>query len=350
MILNDLKKRGTNIKYLRDDTDQMVSSINKHNTFKSSSGFKNYIVDNLIKTSDNPKNHVSSYTPITFGDYDDIRKEYEESNTPKELLSLYDGHSMFKQQENNAVGKGVIGITAASGLKNYFGLIKYYSDYYDRASKINKISGLDNEFLYNEVTLGDKHFTLTRLAGLNLSNSGIELLKGYLENELLKEYSGAGLSKPTFLKKDGTQYSKDEIIDIINKLADPDVDAALTLSSILSLATDNAKELMLAKINAGVDFAGMHIYLAMMGIDTKIVAAYMTSPEALKIKSKLSRDFFTGTNMESVPVLLNKLLYGTEEKEGKIVPINANFKQYIVALKNGNTDKANKIYNDNIAN
>jgi hypothetical protein len=94
----------------------------------------------------------------------------------------------------------------------------------------------------------------------------------------------------------------------------------------------------------------MHIYLAMMGIDTKTVAAYMTSPEALKIKSKLSRDFFTGTNMESVPVLLNKLLYGTEEKEGKIVPINANFKQYIVALKNGNTDKANKIYNDNIAN
>jgi hypothetical protein len=245
---------------------------------------------------------------------------------------------MFKQQENNAVGKGVIGITAASGLKNYFGLIKYYSDYYNRVSEI---SGLDNEFLYNEITLGDKHFTLTRLAGLNLSNFG---------NELLKNYLNAELSKSTFLKKDGTNYSKDEITDIINKLSDPDVDAALTLSSILSLATDNAKELMLAKINAGVDFAGMHIYLAMMGIDTKTVAAYMTSPEALKIKSKLSRDFFTSTNMESVPVLLNKLLYGTEENGEKVVPINANFKQYIVALKNGNIDDAKGLYNANIAN
>jgi hypothetical protein len=234
---------------------------------------------------------------------------------------MYDGHSMFRQQETNSIGKAVIGI-AATGLKNYFGMVKYFSDYYNRTSEIKNT---DNEFFHRELTLGEDKYTINRIAGLNLERKSLELLKNHLTNML---------SDSKFLKVDGSTYDKNEIQQIINDLSNPDKDAALTISSILSLATDNAKELMLAKINAGTDFAGMHIYMAIMGIDEAKIAKYMTSPEALKIKQKMGRDYFRGYNTDSINSKLKKLY---PDK----------FLDYKKALQNGNLAEANKIYKAN---
>lgn len=331
LILNKLKNQK-NIIYLQDNEDNnMIQKINRHNKFKSSSGFKNYMIMNLLETSDNPKNHVASYSPISFGDYEDIKSSLAKSNTNKEILSLYDGHSMFKQQENNAIGKAVIGI-AATGLKNYFALIKYYADYYNSPTEK---TNLDNAFFYKELNLGDQNVILTKIAGLNLNDKAFELLKSNLTTNF---------STGIFKKKDGSNYSEDEIKYLINQISRPDVDAALIISSILSLATDNAKELMLAKINAGVDFAGMHIYLAIMGLDAHTIASYMTSPDVLKIKQAISQDFFTNTKEISVITSLNKLLKSHNQDE------KSTFNQYISAIKNGNEALAKSLYNDNIEN
>lgn len=304
-------------KYVIDSSDKYVQWANKHNSFKSTAGFKNYIVYNLLQTSDNPKNHIASYSPISFGAYEDIKKAMESNET----LSLYDGHSMFRQQETNSIGKAVIGI-AATGLKNYFGMIKYFSDYYSKASDIKNT---DNEFFHREITLGDDKYTINRIAGLNLEKRSLQLLKEHLTSTL---------SDQRFLKTDGTNYSPDEIKQIVDKLSNPDKDAALSISSILSLATDNAKELMLSKINAGTDFAGMHIYLAIMGMDEAKIASYMTSPMALKIKAKMDRDYFRSSNMESTASKL-KALYPKK------------FLEYKQAVQNGDSATANRIHNAN---
>ena len=52
------------------------------------------------------------------------------------------------------------------------------------------------------------------------------------------------------------------------------------ISQLLSAATDNAKELILAKINAGTNFARMYIYGIMMGLNINDLVAFMTSPTA----------------------------------------------------------------------
>lgn len=43
-------------------------------------------------------------------------------------------------------------------------------------------------------------------------------------------------------------------------------DVSLVISALISASTDNAKELILSKINAGPDLAGVYVYLLIQGL------------------------------------------------------------------------------------
>jgi hypothetical protein len=62
-----------------------------------------------------------------------------------------------------------------------------------------------------------------------------------------------------------------------------DTDAALILSALLSLATDNAKELQLSKLNAGTKTIGMYIYGTAIGMEFSDLVKIMTSDVARMI-------------------------------------------------------------------
>lgn len=66
------------------------------------------------------------------------------------------------------------------------------------------------------------------------------------------------------------------------------VDAASLISGLLSAATDNAKELILSKINATVDFADAWSYLISIGTDPKTIESIMMS-EAMQLVQKYSK-------------------------------------------------------------
>ena len=67
-----------------------------------------------------------------------------------------------------------------------------------------------------------------------------------------------------------------KILEILsNRIEDKDV--ALTLSALLSLATDNAKELALSKLNAGTKTLGMYIYGLSIGMEFNDIASIMMS-------------------------------------------------------------------------
>jgi hypothetical protein len=51
-------------------------------------------------------------------------------------------------------------------------------------------------------------------------------------------------------------------------------------SQVLSAATDNAKELILAKINAGSKLAKMYLYMITLGFDVRDIVSFMTSDVA----------------------------------------------------------------------
>lgn len=84
--------------------------------------------------------------------------------------------------------------------------------------------------------------------------------------------------------------------DVLEALAsvDNDTDAALVLSALLSLATDNAKELALSKLNAGTKMIGMYIYGLSIGMDFESVANILMSDVGSVIKGVLDGDVFIG--------------------------------------------------------
>jgi hypothetical protein len=65
----------------------------------------------------------------------------------------------------------------------------------------------------------------------------------------------------------------------------------------LSAATDNAKELILGRINAGTNFAKMYLYGIIMGFDINDLISFMTSPVALFIDSFASPNMFQADSM-----------------------------------------------------
>jgi len=64
-------------------------------------------------------------------------------------------------------------------------------------------------------------------------------------------------------------------------------DSSLVNSALLSAATDNAKELILAKINANPDMMKIYLYSIIIGIDFNDVASLMTS-DTINVLTKLS--------------------------------------------------------------
>lgn len=279
-LLIEVNKYPRDLIFVPNDEigQSMLSIINNHNKFEpSQEAFKNYVVRNIIATGVHPKNQISAHTPIDMGEYDNIKKE-KEGNF---FLWLGDGISMDQQQQTNATGKDVIGI-AANGIKDYFSLVEYFSNYYK--DDINKI---DNEYFERTFNIGylkdgevinNKQVKVNRIGGLNLEKKATEILNTYLQNEL-------GISN----------------------LFNPNSDPSLVLSSLLSASTDNAKELILKTINAGKEFASMHVYLIILGFNEGAIANFMTSKENLSVLNGFKHNiFYSDKNKPSADKVVNE--------------------------------------------
>jgi hypothetical protein len=74
-----------------------------------------------------------------------------------------------------------------------------------------------------------------------------------------------------------------------------DVDAFLLFSAFLSLSTDNAKDPVLSKINAGPKMMSLYTAGLMMGFDVNTLVDIMTSPVAWEMASIMNSNVFNDT-------------------------------------------------------
>lgn len=222
-ILNAVKD-GDSVRLIDDElSNRILSIINKHNNFDySDSSIKNYVVRNIIETSNHPVNQIASHSPIAFGELEEIKDQ----STSKVHVNIYDGVSMDQQQETNAVGKDVIGI-AANGIKDYFALVEYFNNYGDNTSKDS------NKYFERTFELNGKKYTINRIGGLNLSKSGVDLLNKYVHKNIEDRIITAeGKDKEDLIKYLAEVKSRE-----YEFVGDP----ALALSSLLSAATDSRR-------------------------------------------------------------------------------------------------------------
>lgn len=268
-----------------DQKQKIIEQIQKHENYKVSyrqreQAYKNVASANIRNVVHNIRNRDQAYSPITMRD---LQKEADKSpkGAKTKQLNMMNPLTKYVMQNQNLVGKNVIGI-AANGEKDWFNLTYYYHNvlrngnqkdrfFLKMSHSYSRLSGRATDQLMNVVV---KHIP-------DLWNASPELSQK-IKEEFYATYDGQ--------------------IDMDDKYVDQ------LISQILSAATDNAKELILAKINAGTNLAKYHLHLVMMGFNLKDIVAFMTSP-VVELIDKYSRNDLYKNQTSSVTKAI-KILNG----------------------------------------
>lgn len=282
------------IKEIIDNHNLYLDRIDKD---KLSTIVNNYTMMSMYNTIIDPVNLIEAQTSVD-GTTGPLKDETKKSAEGKEAKNRTPGNFVNKYQSivENQVGKEAIAI-CATGLKAFFGLTQY------------------NNWVLN-------YGTAEQQSRLLLNNNH----QGHLIGS--KVYK----TLANIRSKDPNTITNSDVLEALSQVTN-DNDAALTLSALLSLATDNAKELALSKLNASTKTIGMYIYGITIGMDFKDIAKILMSPTGSIVTSLLEGDVFTGKREVSQPVdvfkyfeycpkeLLNKYdVY--QDPEGTTIPIS----------------------------
>ena len=282
------------IKEIIDNHNLYLDRIDKD---KLSTIVNNYTMMSMYNTIIDPVNLIEAQTSVD-GTTGPLKDETKKSAEGKEAKNRTPGNFVNKYQSivENQVGKEAIAI-CATGLKAFFGLTQY------------------NNWVLN-------YGTAEQQSRLLLNNNH----QGHLIGS--KVYK----TLANIRSKDPNTITNSDVLEALSQVTN-DNDAALTLSALLSLATDNAKELALSKLNASTKTIGMYIYGITIGMDFKDIAKILMSPTGSIVTSLLEGDVFTRKREVSQPVdvfkyfeycpkeLLNK--YDVhQDPEGTTIPIS----------------------------
>lgn len=263
--------------------------------------YKNYISTSIQRIVSDIRNVPLATSPITMDDLQELSAHSPKGQAVAQM-SMYNPTTKYLMQIQNMTGKNVIGISAV-GQKVFFNLQYYFNEavasksldrlrYIGFHSWFNGIEGRSK----GEINLSNKF----RIA--NTSFEGAAELKGHfdpvsdVDAQLREKYN---ITDADIQNKTDNYIAYQE--ELFSKF--PEEDTSLMLSEILSAATDNAKELILSKINAGDNLAKCHLYLLTLGFDINDVVTFMTSP-AIDFVNTLSEvnmlnPYFNKSNMHS---------------------------------------------------
>lgn len=292
---NDLKKA-------------FIDLINKHNYFtgylRVENAVKNSVVSRIKEVISSPSNQLLANTPVDVDNWHKAaNKAMAKSKKDPIWLSSYDMFSMYKQQRDAAVGKDDVGI-AANGLKATFALTSYYNDYYENKLSIDNVDNVSPNLVTKvrqDLTTFKKEFTFVDSDGTShLFN--IATLSDVQINKAQQVALSQAVGNFLLLKSE----------------------SAISLSGFTSAATDNAKELLMAKINATADLASMHIYMLALGFTPNQIAEIMTIDVVDDIIEKLEINIFFDNESPKINVILGKLAteyseQGLEETDSKVI-------------------------------
>lgn len=269
----------------------LIETINKHENYLISdnvaeSAFKNVASANIYQVSHDIRNRDQAYTAIAMGI---MRKAAD--NSPKgnqaATLNMLNPMTKYIMQYQNLVGKNVISV-AANGEKVWFNTFYYWT----------KVLKSGNQEAINKLKF---QHTYKRING-RAKGTPIEQTINHIPD--LNKYDEQ--IKSTLQSQFGVLDNED--YKYVDQL----------ISQLLSAATDNAKELILAKINAGTNFARMYVYGMMMGLNINDLVAFMTSPVSELIDQLANPNMFQNEsgnaamaiNLAQGIVGVNKFLHG----------------------------------------
>lgn len=260
----------------------LVSLLNRYNNHKGSKeeALKNGVVSKINRVISSINNQLMANSPVSIEAWHDAVAEVKKNRGPSVkdalVMSPNDVLSYYIMQHNAAVGKDDVGIVA-NAVKAFFGLTDYYNYTYRNTKNIDDLikSGalFEKSFSFYDSKGDLKSFIVNSIADIRLNNA----------------------SKEAIFQAIGKNFNSIQS------------DAALGLSGLLSAATDNAKELLMSKVNADKDLTSMHSYLLIMGLDIENVVEIMTSQVVEDILRLKESNIFVDTYENKLSKVLNTL-------------------------------------------
>lgn len=296
------KFRPQSEEQFQDIFQKLKGIVDKHNTYfdkiderKLEHIVQNQIMFGIYETISDPSNLMESQASMD-GIVTPLKEESNKSLEAQDAKNRTAGNFVNKCEGivENQTGKKGVGICAA-GLKGFFNLMQYYNQV------LNNGSQDEQEMLRFKIPHTIKRKTYHLLTGIRAVN--LKNLKG------------------SWILGDLARTSNDK-------------NAALTLSALLSLAVDNAKELDLAKLNASQNTLGLYLYGTIIGVDFKDLAEILMSPTGKIMTSLLDGNIFNSDR--SVPL-------GSVLSYKKKIPYFLIEKYNINNDKNGSTLKFNPL-------
>ena len=302
---------------------KLIKRINRHNTYLKhvnndqaiEGAIKNYIVGSLHSISTDPANLLEAHTgvDVATGPIKDIANTSEIS---KVLKTATPGNvfNKFQAIEEASVGKDDIAI-CATGLKGFFASTQFCNSYLNRS-----LDGLSKE-------QADEISSVVKFKPVQIGGKTFNTLANIRVDDLSK------------VNPDSEIYQL-----LLDKGFDDD--ASVIMSALLSLSTDNAKELCLAKINAGTGMIPLYLYGAAIGMDFEVMNKIIASPLGFTVAKLLGSNEFTlrrgKTSVDSVLTYLMEgpgrrdlELYNTSLKKLEVLKV---FEQGMESILNSDPD------------
>lgn len=248
--------------------DKVKNFIDRHNMYFDQKSAKqiegasaNYAMYNSYKIAADPANQIQAMTSVD----STTRPMKIEGNKSKKATALANrgpGNWINKIEaiNENSVGKDCIAI-CATGIKVF------------------TAATFTNDYILNEVPELQEYLLFEVKSERNAEGEKINVTRQLLAN---------------IKAKNPNTVTNEEVYELLLSVND-DVDAALVLSALLSLSTDNAKELQLSKLNATAEMIGMYIYGISIGMDFRDLARTLMSDTGELIMKLRSSDSFNDT-------------------------------------------------------
>lgn len=250
----------------------IIEAIDKHNTYlknnskaKNDRILKNFAVTSLLNIIKNPVNLREAQSSVDV--MTSTAKNLTKASPKNAVQKTFTPGNIFNKIQSineNMVGKDGIAI-CATGLKSFFALTHMYNTVLNDENTSNE----EREALMCKVTIGGKTYR-----GLANVNANQELMESLADAE-----NGNFITLQNYLLAQEWES-----------------DAANEASAFLSLSTDNAKELALAKLNAGTQTLGMYLYGLSLGVPVDTLFKIMTSPLAFRLVELAKGDIFSGNS------------------------------------------------------
>lgn len=250
----------------------IIEAIDKHNTYlknnskaKNDRILKNFAVTSLLNIIKNPVNLREAQSSVDV--MTSTAKNLTKASPKNAVQKTFTPGNIFNKIQSineNMVGKDGIAI-CATGLKSFFALTHMYNTVLNDEHTSNE----EKEALMCKITIGGKTYR-----GLANVNANQELMESLADAE-----NGNFTTLQNYLLAQEWES-----------------DAANEASAFLSLSTDNAKELALAKLNAGTQTLGMYLYGLSLGVPVDTLFKIMTSPLAFRLVELAKGDIFSGNS------------------------------------------------------